>query len=158
MAELQRIALRKHANPVSRIISIAVRLLRTQSPGLRLLISYADPMQDHHGGVYQASGWIYTGRSADDWKLVMQNGKSFHSRVAGTHVHFGVKKTIDVSRGTRVTLPGKHRYLMPLDPEMRARILPLAKPYPKRTKEQAPGHPSGLGGVTPTRALQTCPD
>jgi hypothetical protein len=26
----------------------------------------------------------------------------------------------------------KHKYVMPLDAEMRAKILPLAKPYPKR--------------------------
>jgi hypothetical protein len=34
-----------------------------------------------------------------------------------------------------VAVPGKHRYLMPLDDDMRARILPLAKPYPKRAKQ-----------------------
>ena len=55
---------------------------------------------------------------------------------------------------TYVETIGKHRYLMPLDAEMRARIMPLAKPYPKRAKEQAPEHPSGLGGAAPTRALQ----
>ncbi len=37
------------------------------------------------------------------------------------------------------TRPGKHRYLMPLDPEMRAKILPLAQPYPKRPKQATPG-------------------
>ena len=48
----------------------------------------------------------------------------------------------------------KHRYLMPLDAEMKERILPLSKPYPKRVKEQALEHPSNLGGVTPTHTLQ----
>jgi hypothetical protein len=38
--------------------------------------------------------------------------------------------------------------------EQVAQIAPLAKPYPKRAKEQAGGHPSPLGGVTPTRTLQ----
>jgi hypothetical protein len=30
---------------------------------------------------------------------------------------------------------GKHKYLMPLDKEMSAKIAPLAKPYPKRVKQ-----------------------
>lgn len=34
-----------------------------------------------------------------------------------------------------VMVPGKYRYLMPLDAEMRKQIAPLAKPYPKRVKQ-----------------------
>ncbi len=29
-------------------------------------------------------------------------------------------------------MPGKHRYLFPLDDAMKAQVAPLAKPYPKR--------------------------
>jgi hypothetical protein len=36
---------------------------------------------------------------------------------------------------TAVKVPGKHRYLMPLDADMRAQIMPLSKPYPKRVKQ-----------------------
>lgn len=43
---------------------------------------------------------------------------------------------------------------MPLDDAMRAQIAPLAKPYPKRAKDQAASYPDALGGETPTRALQ----
>jgi hypothetical protein len=49
----------------------------------------------------------------------------------------------------------KHVYIMPLDAEMKARILPLAKPYPKRVKDQDVEYPSTLGGETPTHTLQT---
>jgi len=35
----------------------------------------------------------------------------------------------------KVPAGDKHKYLMPLDDDMRARILPLAKPYPKRAKQ-----------------------
>jgi hypothetical protein len=34
----------------------------------------------------------------------------------------------------------KHRYLMPLDKEMSAKIAPLAKPYPKRVKQAMTGN------------------
>src|SRR3990167_3828005 len=88
-------------------------------------------------------------------------GKLWHSRVVGqgTRVHFGklTKEPVRKEDCVRVDLLGKHCYLMPLDAEMRERILPLAKPYPKRPKDQAPGVHPGLGGETPTRPLQLSP-
>lgn len=56
-AELVRIALASHATPVTRIVAVALKFLRTNSPGLRLLVSYADPSEGHHGGIYQGGGW-----------------------------------------------------------------------------------------------------
>lgn len=127
VAELTRVALRPgHVTPVSRIVAIAVRMLKKQSPGLRLLISFADPQQGHHGGIYQAGGWIYAGETKPDVEY-MVSGKWVHHRTA-------------TSRGSVVGLPSrklppKLRYLMPLDAEMGKRIAPLAKPYPKRAKQ-----------------------
>lgn len=66
MAELTRVALTEHKTPVSRIVAISLRMLRSQSPGLRLVISMADPKQGHHGGIYQAGGWVYTGTTKPD--------------------------------------------------------------------------------------------
>ena len=151
MAELQRIALTKHDTPVSRMIAISARMLLALCPKLRLLVSYADPSERHHGGVYQGAGWVYTGKSAEDWKAVWPNGKTAHSRIARGHVQFGIKKTVDISAATRVTVQGKHRYLLPLDAEMRAKIALLAKPYPKRerSRENAAPLPSGEGAVMP---------
>ncbi len=40
--ELSRVALRDHRTPVSRIVMLAVKFLRKASPGLRLIVSYAD--------------------------------------------------------------------------------------------------------------------
>ena len=56
IAELTRIALTKHCAPVTRIVSIAFQFLRKNSPGLRLIVSYADPLKGHHGGIYQGGG------------------------------------------------------------------------------------------------------
>jgi hypothetical protein len=61
--ELTRVALRKHRTSVSRIVTIALRLFRHQSPGIRCVFAYADPVQNHHGGVYQAMGFDYLGHS-----------------------------------------------------------------------------------------------
>ncbi len=58
-AELCRIALAKHETLVSRILSIAVRMLKREMPGIRLLVSYADLNQGHVGKIYQASNWVF---------------------------------------------------------------------------------------------------
>lgn len=136
VSELSRVALTAHKTPVSRILAIAVKMVRRTYPKLRLLVSYADPVQDHHGGIYQASGWIYTGTSEPSTVWVDEDGKIWHGRAVsptGFKLHKGntsrCKKTGTMAK---TKIPGKHRYLMPLDDEMRRQIEPLRKPYPKR--------------------------
>lgn len=131
--ELVRIALTKHKVAVSRIVSLAIKFLHKSNPNLRLIVSFADQSQGHHGGIYQAGNWVYNG-TGDAAKFYMIRGKLTHPRSVGAkgfvqNIHGA--KCIDPN-ATVVDVPGKHRYIMPLDDEMRARILPLAKPYPKR--------------------------
>jgi hypothetical protein len=148
--ELVRIALTNHITPVSKIAAIAIRFLKVNSPGLRLIISYADPLQGHHGGIYQAGNWIYCGTSQAQQE-VMHNGKIMHKRTANSL--FGTIKGMQKS-----PIMWKHKYLMPLDNEMRKQILPLAKPYPKRASSETidtPGIHPGKGGETPTDALHS---
>lgn len=151
--ELTRVALRDHTAPVSRIVTLAVRFLRKNSPGLRLIISFADPGEGHHGGIYQAMGWVYTGTSQPD-RVYFHEGRwmhkrSFAGRGAGGAIREGGYKGLPFK-----DTPGKHRYILALDEDMKRRILPLSKPYPKRAETSSPdGAPGGEGGATPTSAL-----
>ncbi len=145
--ELVRVALTKHESPVSKIGSLATRFLRAQSPGIRLVVSYADPEEGHHGGIYQAMNWVYRGLSSKAIK-VWYNNKWSHKKTVDD-------AGVDQSRLKKKIVQGKHTYLLPLDAEMRGRIEPLRKPYPKRAKGQDSGHPPELGGSTPTRTLQS---
>lgn len=151
--ELVRVALRAHASPVSRIISIALNMIRKSFPRLRLIVSFADPDESHHGGIYQAGNWIYAGRSqsSDEYLFLGKRwqGRSFRNRFKGMERHPLVKVVAGSS---------KHRYLMPLDKEMRVRIAHLARPYPKRAGSADSGTSAvqaGGGGATPTPALST---
>ena len=151
IAELTRVALANHSAPVSRIMSIAIRMLRRQSPGLRMLISMADPKHGHHGGIYQATGWIYTGLTAPDVEYFWR-GQWMH--------HRSVTNSVSAKGLLSRPIPGKYRYLYPLDQEMRAQIAPLSKSYPKRASSivvDAPGDQPGEGGSEPTGALQLIP-
>jgi len=145
--ELTRIALNKHVSPVSKIIAIAFRFLKSQSAGLRLIVSYADSGRGHYGGIYQATNWIYEGYF-DGESSVVVNGEKMHRRTA--YSRFGTTRP---AGSINVPASGKHKYLMPLDKAMKIQIATLAKPYPKRTKEQAAGYPPALGGATPTCTL-----
>ena len=157
--ELVRIALKTHKAPVSKIASIAFRFLKKSNVKLRLIVSFADQSQGHHGGIYQAGNWIYAGQG-EPAKFYRIHGKLTHPRSIGAKgiiQNLAGARTIDPF-ATVVEVPGKHRYLMPLDAEMRQRILPLSKPYPKRagsdTKDTA-GHQPAKGGSTPTPALHS---
>lgn len=153
-AELVRVTLRKHRAPVSRILAIAVKMLRRQSPGLRLLVSYADTREGHHGGIYQAAGWLYAGETSEKFDYVL-DGQILQRR-AFTGSNFGAGKMTLPPGAEKVRSPKKYRYLMPLDREMRAQILPLAKPYPKRAGSADSGtaeYQSAGGGANPTPAL-----
>jgi len=136
--ELTRIALSNHKNTVSRIMKFALMFLKKNSPNLKLIVSFADPQYGHHGGIYQASNWIYCGDTAlgvEYW----HNGKRLHSRQVsekGWNIQQGQqRKTVKPSECKVIKTLGKHRYLMPLDDNMRKQVQQLAKPYPKRMKQ-----------------------
>jgi hypothetical protein len=146
IAELVRVALTTHVSEVSKIVAVAIRFLRKQAPGLRLLFSYADPAEGHHGGIYQAGGWVYVGTSQPQAAVVM-NGKILHKRSVSS-----VRGTIKGAQRSAVTW--KHKYLFPLDAAMAAQIAPLSKPYPKRPAKSSPsGTTTGEGGALPTAGL-----
>lgn len=160
--ELTRVALKKHRSPVSRIIRLAIRFLKKNSPELRLIVSFADPSEGHHGGIYQAGNWIYSGRSSSSVEYLGPDGKRWHARMikkqGWTTVQGKRRKTLTPDQCTLVRKPGKHRYLMPLDAEMRERILPMSKPYPKRVRSDTsdtPGDQPGEGGAAPTLTLHS---
>ena len=79
IVELTRIALTNHITPVSKILKISLIMLQKHSPGIKVVVSYADKTnQNHHGGVYQANGWLYLGVSKA--KSVIINGIKYHVR------------------------------------------------------------------------------
>lgn len=132
--ELVRVAFKKHETPLTRILSIAVRnFLKKQSPGIRLILSFADSTV-HHGGIYQGMGWMYIGdtHSSDEYIYL---GKRWQGR-AFRHKYKGMEHHPDV---TIVKGTVKHRYAYPLDEEMRKQIQPLAKPFPKPRIESVVG-------------------
>ena len=158
--ELCRIALAKHTTPVSRILSIVVKILKREMPGIRLLVSYADLNQGHEGKIYQASNWLFVGMTGHE-AGIMLNGKLTHRRTInskyGTSDIQWLRKRIDPS-ATRYEGKPKCKYLLPLDDEVSERIRSLAKPYSniRATSDTSdtPGVHPGKGRAARTVALQ----
>ena len=154
--ELTRIALRKHRSPVSKIGAISVNMIREQSNGLRLIVSYADPLVGHHGGIYQAMNWVYIGKSGKNkqyhWKGKWRNDSNIRRE-------FQRDPSLKPTLKTRIA-PPKYKYIYPLDDAMRQQIEPLRQPYPKRetsagsVDSDTTGYQPDEGGATPTPALQ----
>jgi len=160
VCELVRVALTKHLTPVSRILAIAMKMLHGQSPGVKLIVSYADQNQDHHGGIYQAGNWVYVGQTGkdtnsycSDWSVKMPNGVLMHRKTYASK--YGKQKPKDIGLEYVINLP-KHKYLYPLTPEIKAKIESLRKPYPKRAIAKGSQQANAdNGGSLPTRSLQS---
>lgn len=137
IAELVRVALGKHKNTVTKIISISLKLLKLKCPNIELIVSFADNGQKHLGIIYQAGNWIYTGSNkTGSLYRHKKSGKIYHDRSINRK---GIRKIM----GKYVKTPKledcefiertiKHRYLYPLTKEMREQILKLKKEYPKK--------------------------
>jgi hypothetical protein len=135
ICELVRVALTKHKSEVSKIVSVSLKMLK-KILKLRLVVSYADADQEHLGGIYKASNWVYVGLLNEGSKsaLVVKGKKTHPKSIYSLGVIRSleeVRKHLDPNASLFIT-KGKHKYLYPLDDAMRAQILPLAKPYPKR--------------------------
>lgn len=169
--ELVRVALTKHDAPVSQAISRALRLLSAHSSGLRIVVSYADPEHDHHGGIYQAGNWIYLGVSAKQTEWVV-NGTRYHARsisalresAAGDkRIREGetwkdwLRRVYDPN-SYEIEVPPKHRYVMPLDRAMRRQVTRDALPYPRPAVEGSEVTRCASGTERQVRSLSTALD
>lgn len=141
--ELTRVALSNHKSFVSHIIKLAIIFLKNSNGGLKLIVSFADTSEGHHGGIYQAGNWIYTGQQPQTTEYLAPDGKRWHGRMVSKtgiiKVQGEYKKCWRHDQCEPIVRPGKHRYLMPLTKKMRKQILPLSKPYPKRSKQAMTG-------------------
>ncbi|MGK4443121.1 protein Mom [Yersinia enterocolitica] len=136
VCELTRVALRQHISPVSQILAKAIKFLADVCPGLRLIVSYADKDQNHHGGIYQATNWLYEGLfGVGTLGAFIIKGKKTHPRSVAAK---GVKQSLESVRqyldpnAQEFKTSGKHKYLMPLDKKMKKILISRHKPYPKR--------------------------
>lgn len=142
--ELVRVAMRSHSFFVTQAVASSLKQLKTQQPGLRAVVSFADPEQGHEGRIYQAGNWLYLGmtQSADEYMVngVRKHGRSLRSIRNSHPVKLNVPNVEEWARRVldpnivRIEGSSKHRYFYPLDKALRRKVERLALPYPHAGK------------------------
>ena len=158
--ELCRVALNKHHAPVSKVVSIACRIVLKKNEGIKCIVSFADPAQGHVGTIYQAMGWIYTGTSDPSYEWRLNGARLNKRRFVGRN--FGAPKESPPEGAVRVDLPGKHRYAKPFCGLVVDRLSSMMAPYPKKKCAKSIGSDAASfqeaeGGAIPTLALHRQP-
>jgi len=104
-----------------------------------IIVSYADENYGHHGYIYQATNWIYTGRSSAE-KRMFVNGQELHRRTL--YDKYGTSSIPELEKlGLNITYNkqlGKHRYFQFTGTKKDSKILKEevilkygTQPYPK---------------------------
>jgi uncharacterized protein YrzB (UPF0473 family) len=78
-------------NTLSQFVSKSIKQL--DKP--KIIISFADPNNNHHGYIYQATNFIYTGISSNTTQLIDKFGNEFHFRNIG-HYQKSNKLNVDL--------------------------------------------------------------
>jgi hypothetical protein len=136
--ELARLVRKEGAEvPLSWLISQTVRVVRAAAV-YDLLVSYADKTHKHHGGIYQAASWFYSGDTGRQNDGLIVDGQFIAGRACNNM--FGTRSATKLrgmfpQRSFEIHWgEGKHLYWRPLTKkaEQAARELGLKKlPYPK---------------------------
>lgn len=129
--------------PLSQLVSLGLKELRRQGEW-NLVVSYADPSFDHHGGIYQACSWKYHGRRGKR-RDGFQIGKRFVPNRTCSHLYHtqSLPKLKERFRTRSIQIvphidPGKHLYWKSLNRRGKAKAQRLgfeSNPYPKPNRE-----------------------
>lgn len=149
--ELSRLVRADEQVPLSHLISASCASLKKR--GERLLVSFADRTQGHHGGVYKACSWLYAGCRERRMDGVIYQGKFVPGRSANSR--WGTRSPKRLAERGILVEPhydeGKHLYFKPLGVagKTRAKRLGLVSvPFAARPEDE---QASSLceAGVTP---------
>lgn len=125
VCELVRVALTKHTNPVSKIVSFCMKKLKKDFPNLKAVISYADPRYNHKGKIYQAMNWLYLGETIGATHF-MKDGRFYHSRTINEKNRENT--SFDRSKYQKIKTK-KYKYIYLFDKTLKGRISALIQDY-----------------------------
>ena len=124
--ELNRMCVNEY--PIKNLTSYFLGKCLKKLPKTFIVISYADTSQNHHGYIYQATNWIYTGLSAKRTEKYDINNPNKHSKT--------VVESMNYNELAVRNRPQKHRYVYFIGSkkekkEMFNDLKYEIKPYPK---------------------------
>jgi len=147
------------SNIESYALGQSFKWFRENDKAIKVLISYADNGQEHLGGIYQATNWIYQGLNTDialmpNYGISLSNDpfKWIHSRTVFTKWGSGNLEHLRREIGKdgykefwRREEPPKHRYIQIIGADKKdkkdliKRLKHEIRPYPKNAREYNKG-------------------
>jgi len=131
--ELNRLCIEDNIkNAASYFVSRCLKLI----PKPRIIVSYADTSKNHHGYIYQATNFIYTGLSAKRTERYDIDNPNKHSKTVSANLKRGTENNKDYLSLAVRDRPQKHRYIYFIGnkkqkKKMKDNLLYPILPYPK---------------------------
>jgi hypothetical protein len=129
----------------SKLVSISLRLLKRDLPGLKLAIAYSDTDAGEIGTIYQACNWIFIGAGKSTMQFIDPNGRIYDQKIVYyirrkngllNKVSWTDQKKALLNSGWRIQKSNpKYRYVFVLDKKDKRlikKVNELKRPYPKR--------------------------
>lgn len=117
-------------NTESWFIARCIKSLKTDMPEIKVVISFADPMEGHVGMIYQATNALYYGTSGNTTFYIDRDGRLRHPRQSGKNITLADATKMGWTPTKR---RGKYRYLWILDSNIRKEELNVVfEKYPKQ--------------------------
>ena len=127
--ELTRIALRPHKNPVTYYLSRCIKLIKKNSPSVKMIVSYSDiDRQKHVGKIYQANNWLFMGTIHNHDKKFFYRGKWRHERTLNDlppEIRQKMKDNLPCQSNS-----DKFKYIFPMTKKLMKHWRKFSKPYP----------------------------
>ena len=124
--ELQRMI--REENTVTLMSTFVGWTLRQLKKENRILVSYSDVGQGHNGYVYQATNWLYTGKSKETLETYVKGNK--HARHAKKDKDYQKNKhlkQVNTEKNRYIFFAGDKRYVKKMKKLLKWEVLP----YPK---------------------------
>ena len=121
--ELNRLCVNDHSekNLTSYFIGKTLKLITKP----KILVSYADVAQNHNGYIYQATNWIYTGKTKERTDIGFKDGS--HSRHYDKNIDYKKNRKIRSSKYRYVCFIGSKKQKKEMLNNLKYKI----EPYPK---------------------------
>lgn len=106
---------------------MSLKQLHKENPLCEIVVSYADHRQKHLGTIYQATNWLYVGKTITSDTQYFYKGKWTHERTINAQKN---------KEQLKATLPkrensNKFKYVFCFNKKERKQYLKIALPYPK---------------------------
>jgi hypothetical protein len=155
--ELQRLVRKPDCTqPLSQFLAWTLRWLRSHSDA-PFVISYADSAENHHGGIYQATGWTYVAERTEAVPaFLLPDGTKKHSRQVNRELGSRSVAWVAERRPDWVPVKGqpKFLYVRPLRQNLNGVLrrygwTPLPYPKPNADRPVDAGIPMPVSEVQP---------